>query len=538
MLTVVELISTLLKREGVRYLFGIPGGGGTIDLLDATEKDGIRFVLNSHETASAVMACVVAELTGVPGVVLTAISPGVANVANGVAYAYLERAPLLVFSDSYPWGASQVVLRQTLNHRQLFQGITKWTASLCAEWAHEMLQRAFRTTLEDRPGPVQLDIPDDVAQQSVAEKALHPVTKQVSIRLYAEEPAGFSRVVDRIRQAKLPAIIAGMGIRWDKAYAQLRALAERIGAPVFCTPKVKGALPENHPYSAGVFIGGKLEMEILDKADLIIGVGLDPADMLAKPWKYSQPIIAIDRVSNTNEIYHAEMELVGNIAEILSMLTDALPAEHKWDESVAPAYRKKVYDALALSTQGLAPFRVSDITRELTAGDVILTTDVGASKLLLSQIWRPYQPNSVLISNPLGSMGCAVPAAIAAKLVFSHRQVVSLCGDGGFSMRMAELQTAMELGVSPVIVVLNDRALSQIKIKQLKKGLRVVGTEFRGANYVKIAEAFGGRGICVGTEAEYADALKEALRSSTLTVIEARIDPSRYADQFDAIREL
>lgn len=536
--TVVELISILLKREGVRYLFGIPGGGGTIDLLDATEKEGIRFVLNSHESASAVMACIAAELTGVPGVVLTAISPGVANVVNGVAYAFLERAPLLVLSDSYPWGASQVVLRQTLNHRQLFQCITKWTASLTAEWAHEMLQRAFRTMLEDRPGPVQLDIPDDVAQRSVTEKALHPLSKQVSIRLYAEEPVGFSRVVDRIREAKLPAIIAGMGLRWDKAYAQLRAFAERIGAPVFCTPKVKGALPENHPYSAGVFIGGKLEMDILGRADLMIGVGLDPADVLAKPWKYSQPLIAIDRIANATEIYHAEMELVGNIAEILSLLTDALPAERKWDESVAPAYRKKVYDALALPTSGLAPFRVSDITRELTAEDVILTTDVGASKLLLSQIWRPYQPNSVLVSNPLGTMGCAVPAAIAAKLIFPRRQVVSLCGDGGFCMRMAELQTAMELGVSPVIVVLNDQALSQIKIKQLKKRLAVVGTEFRGANYVKIAEAFGAAGISVGTEAEYAGALKEALRSGTLTVIEARIDPSRYADQFDAIREL
>ena len=538
MATVVELISTILKREGVQYLFGIPGGGGTIDLLDATEKDGIRFILNSHETASAIMACVVAELTGIPGVVLTAISPGVANVANGVAYAYLERVPLLVLSDNYPWGTSQVVLRQTLNHRQLFQGITKWTASLTAEWAHEMLQRALRTTLEDRPGPVQLDIPDDVAQQSVAEKPLLPITKQVLTRLYAEEPAGFSRVVDRIREAKAPVIIAGMGLRWDKAYPQLRALAERIGAPVFCTPKVKGALPENHPYSAGVFIGGKLEMEILGKADLIIGVGLDPADMLAKPWKYSQPLIAIDRVSNTNEIYHAEMELVGNIAEILSMLIDALAAAHKWDESVAPAYRKKVYDALAFPTEGLAPFRVCDITRELTADDVILTTDVGAAKLLLSQIWRPYQPNSVLMSNPLGTMGCAIPSAIAAKLIFPNRQVVSLCGDGGFWMRMAELQTAMELGVAPVIVVLNDQALSQIKIKQLKKRLAVVGTEFRGANYTKIAEAFGGKGICVGTEAEYADALKEALHSGALTVIEARIDPSQYAAQFDAIREL
>jgi acetolactate synthase-1/2/3 large subunit len=536
--SVVELISTMLKREGVQYIFGIPGGGGTIDLLDATEKDGIRFVLTTHETAAAMMGCAAGELTGVPGVVATAISPGITNVANGVAYAYLDRSPLLVLSDNYPWGVTQVVLRQVLNSRQVFQGITKWTASLSAEWAHETLHRAFRTMLEDRPGPVQLDIPDDVAQKPVADKRLPPVSTQRMARLYAGEPAEFSRVVRKIRGAKAPVIIAGMGVRWDRAYPGLKALAERIGAPVFCTPKAKGALPENHPYSAGVFIGGKLELDILGRADLIIGVGLDPADMLAKPWKYSQPIVAVDRVTNYNEIYHAEMELVGNIAEILSLLADALPAEHKWDEKAAPAYRKKVYDALALTTQGLAPFRVSDITRELTAEDVILTTDVGASKLLLSQIWRPYRPNSVLMSNPLGTMGFGVPSAIAAKLVFPDRQVVSLCGDGGFTMRMAELQTAVHLGVAPVIVVLTDQALSQIKLKQVKKGLAVVGTEFRAPDYVKIAEAFGARGISVGTEAEYADALKAALQSNSLTIIQARVDPGRYPAQFDAIREL
>lgn len=279
-------------------------------------------------------------------------------------------------------------------------------------------------------------------------------------------------------------------------------------------------------------------MEILGKADLIIGVGLDPADLLAKPWKYSQPIIAIDRVTNYNEIYHAEMELVGNIAEILAMMTGSLPAEHKWDETVAPAYRGKVHDALALPTRGLAPFRVSDITRELTSEDVILTTDVGASKLLLSQIWRPYQPNSVLMSNPLGTMGIAVPSAIAAKLVFPDRQVVSICGDGGFCMRIPELETAMQLGVAPVIVVLRDHVLNQIKIKQVKKRLTVVGTEFRGPDYVKIAEAFGAMAISVGTEAEYAGPLKEALQCKVLTLIEARVDPSQYANQFDAIREL
>jgi acetolactate synthase-1/2/3 large subunit len=535
---VVELIATMLKREGVQHIFGIPGGGGSIDLLDATEKAGIRFVLATHETSAAMMACTLADLTGIPGAVATAISPGVTNVANGVAYAYLDRSPLLVFSDNYPWGTTQVVLRQILNARQIFQGITKWTASLSPEWAHETLHRAFRTALEDRPGPVQLDIADDVTLKPVSDKQLAPVSILRAARMYCGESAEFSKAVKRIREASSPVIIAGMGVRWDKAYPQLQSLAEKIGAPVFCTPKAKGALPENHPYSAGVFIGGKLEMDILGKADLIVGVGLDPADMLAKPWKYSQPMVTIDRVSNYNEIYHSEMELVGNVAEILTVLTEALPADHKWDETVAPCYRQKVYNALAMRTKGLAAFRVSDITRELTDDDMIMTTDVGASKLLLSQIWRPYQPNSVLLSNPLGTMGYGVPSAIAAKLLYPRRQVVSLVGDGGFSMRMAELQTAMQLKVAPVFVVLADRMLSQIRIKQVKKKLALVGTEFEAANYVKLAEAFDGNGYSVGSEEEYAVALKEALESNRLSVIEARIDPSQYPAQFDAIREL
>src|SRR5512142_2288077 len=157
----------MLKTEGTEYVFGIPGGGGTIDLLDAIDREGIRFVLTRHETTAAMMGSVYGELTGKPGVVVSAIAPGVTNVANGVAYAYVDRAPLLVFSDQYPYGAIQVVLRQTLNSRQLFQGICKWTAALSPDWADETLQRAFRSAVEDRPGPVQLDLPDDVARAQV-----------------------------------------------------------------------------------------------------------------------------------------------------------------------------------------------------------------------------------------------------------------------------------------------------------------------------------------------------------------------------------
>ncbi len=538
MATVVDLIATAMKQQGIEYVFGIPGGGGTIDLLDATDREGIPFVLTKHETTAAMMACVYGELTGKPGVVITAIAPGVTNVANGVAYGYVDRAPLVVISEQHPYGALQVILRQTLNSRQIFQGITKWTAALSPDWAHEILQRAFRTAVEDRPGPVQLDLADDVARAPVADKPLLPVSKQVTARLYSQEPIGLSQVVRRIREARAPVIIAGMGVRWDNAYPQLQALAERLGAPVFTTPKVKGAIPENHPYSAGVFIGGKLELDILGRADLIVGVGLDPADMLAKPWKYRQPMISIDRVANYNEVFHAETELVGNVAEILAMLMESLPAETKWDSSVCATYRKKVQDALAIPVDGLAPYRVSDITRELTPDDVILTTDAGASKLLLSQIWRSYRPNSVFMSNPLGTMGFGLPSAIAAQLLCPDRKVVCLCGDGGFGMRLSELETAVDLGVAPVIVVMSDRSLSQIRIKQGKKGLRAIGTDFKGANYAAVAEAFGARGISVNSEDEYGRALQEALASKTLTVIDAHIDPSGYPAQFDAIREL
>ena len=153
MASVVELIATMLKREGVPYIFGIPGGGGTIELLDATEQAGIPFVLNTHETAAAMMGCVVGELTGKPGVVVTAMSPGITNVANGVAYAYVDRAPLLVLSDNYPWEATQILLRQVLNAGQVFQGITKWTASLSAEWPMRPCSEPFAPCWRIDPVP-------------------------------------------------------------------------------------------------------------------------------------------------------------------------------------------------------------------------------------------------------------------------------------------------------------------------------------------------------------------------------------------------
>lgn len=538
MTTVAELIVAKMKQEGIQYAFGLPGSMACIDLMDAMDKEGIRFILTKQETAADMMAAVYGELTGKPGIALSAISPGLTAAVNGLAYAYVDRAPLIHFSDAYTQGASQIVLRQKTDHRQIAQGVTKWSTTLSADWAHQILQRAFRTTLEDRPGPVHVDIPDGVAKSQAPEKPLEPVNKQVMARVYSQEPEGLRRVVDRIKGAEAPVILAGVGVRWDKAYSQVQALAERIGAPVFTTAKMKGIIPEDHPYSAGTFIGGKLEMEILGKADLILGIGVDPGDMLAKPWKYNQPMILVDRVTNFNEVYHAEAELVGNVAEILTMLTELLPSKQKWEESRVAAYRQLVYKALALPSEGLGPCRVFEILRErMDRGDII-TSDSGMAKFLLLQIWKCYEPETLLMSGPLGTMGLGVPAAIVAKLLNPDKKVVAICGDGGFAMRLQELETAMALGVAPIFLVMNDRALAQIRVKQGKKGLRTVGTSYPGANYGRLAEVFGGQSFTVSTESELSRALDESMGSGAMSVIDCRIDTSRYPEQFDALREV
>ncbi|MBI2847237.1 MAG: thiamine pyrophosphate-binding protein [Chloroflexi bacterium] len=539
MATVAEVTAGFLKNEGIEYTFGIPGGRADLDLLDALSKKDIEFVLTKHETTAAMMAAVYGELTGKPGICISAIAPGVANMMNGIAYAYSDRSPLIHFSDQYAYETTEMVSRQSMNTFDVMRTVTKWCAPLSSRWVHETLHRAFRVALDGRPGPVHLDLVDDVPLSTAPDKKLASTIKHQSFaRVYSHEPDGLTKAKERIQKAQAPLVIAGMGVNWDRAFEELRLFAERIGVPVLTGPKVKGAIPEDHPYAAGAYIGGVIEADLVNRSDLLILVGFDCVDALPKPWKYKQPIIHIHRVPNTDEIYHAEMELVGNIGEILSMLTDSLPQQEKWDTEIIIAQRNKVRKAMDVPCDGLAPQRVVEICREATPKDGVLTTDVGSSRLITTQLWTTYHPMGMLTSNGLATMGFGFPAALAAKLLMPERPVICLTGDAGFLMRAQELEVGVDLGTAAVIVVFADRTGSQIKVKQLKRGLAPVGVDFRGPDYVKLADAFGAQGFSVSTEKELEKALEKAYKSDVLSLIEAKINPITYPKQFDAIREV
>lgn len=536
-----EAVSKTLKNSGVKFMFGLPGGGSSADLINTSEDEGIRFILTQHETSAAIMAGVVGDVTGVPGVCLSTLGPGALNLCNGLAQATLDRSPVLAFTDRYGSELVDLAYRQKINHRDLFKPITKLSFGLTkSNWSH-MLARGLRVANTPRKGSVHIDFPNDLSQAAVSGfgNAVGPEECWPAV-----DAGRLKRGCERIRGAKRPLLIAGLGITAAKreVYGHLKDVAEKLHIPTLTTGKVKGSLPEDHPWSLGVFMGGNLEQEIIDKSDLLIAVGLDPVELLPKKWSYPQPIVYIDMLPNTESVYHADIELVGEISSTLEGIHDGCAdGASEWRTEEIRAYRENTREVLTFEVDGLSAVQVIRTVREQTPKEALLTIDVGANKLLVIELWDAHMPGSFFMSNGLATMGYALPAALALQLLHPDRRVVSLCGDGGFMMRLPELATAMRYRLPVVIVVFSDGRLSLIDVKELKKGYPVPrGTDFTRPNYGDLGRSFGIPTWSVDTEEELRGALTAAFVSNDglPKLIEARIDPSAYPQQFDAVREL
>jgi acetolactate synthase-1/2/3 large subunit len=404
-----------------------------------------------------------------------------------------------------------------------------------------MLARGFRVANAPRKGSVHIDFPNDLSQSAVSGEG-NPVGPE---EFWPEVNAKrLKSGLERICRAKRPIVIIGLGIGAAKpeVYGELKRFVEKFHIPAFKTAKAKGSLPDDHSWSLGVFMGGNLEQPVIEKSDLLIVIGLDPVELLPKKWGYRQPMVYIDMVPNTEENYHADIELVGEISATLMGLNDeGLEGGSDWRTEEIRSYRENTREVLAFKVDGLSAVQVIHITRELTPKEALLTIDVGANKLLVIELWDAYMPGSFFMSNGLATMGYALPAALALQLLHPERKVVSLCGDGGFMMRLPELATAMRYKLPIVIVVFSDGRLSLIDVKELKKGYPVPrGTDFTRPNYCDLGKSFGIPAWSVDTREELRGALVAALNSNDglPKLIEARIDPSSYPQQFDAVREL
>ena len=536
MSTTVEVLADAFLECGTPFIVGHPGGE-TVELMDAARARGMRYILMKQEAAGAMLAATWGEITGSPGVCTSTRGPGAANMVNGVAHAWLDRAPLVALTDQYPRPTYETGLRQVLDLQRMYAPITKWQTTLHARSVRTQIRRALRTATARAPGPVHVEVPADETRAEAAGVAGGPPPLGERIAV-APDPRGLAAPLDLLRRSARPVILAGLGVLWDEASRQLVALAECLGAPVLTTAKAKGAIPEDHPLRAGCIIGGLIERDLVLRSDLVVCVGLDAVELQPKPWPYSIPVLSLACVASLDAIVPFAAEVVGDLRLLLDRLAELAPQRSDWGVSAAARFRDDVANALNVPTRGLSPHRAMEVAREVLPRDTVATCDAGASRLLVVQKWLSYGPREFLASNGLGSMGYAVPGALAARLAWPDRPVAAFVGDGGLLMAVAELQTSVRENLPIVVVVFDDEEIGLIRVKQEIKGIPRHGVGLGGLNWTALAEGFGADGVVAETEHQLGDALRAAVASGRTTLVVARIDGSAYVEQFNALREL
>ena len=528
-----QLIVRTLEQAGVRWVFGIPSGP-VLQLIEALHGSSVEFVLTASETSAAFMASAVGYLTGVPGVCASTLGPGATNLTTGVGCAWLDRAPLLAITCNVatPWLERRIQMR--IDHHKLFEPLTKATFACRHGNVGEILAQAIGIATQEPPGPVHLDLPEDVAQAEALEARGAPTAPAPLADLSHEIAAALAQALDG---AKRPLLISGLSLTRCAAGQNLLRFVERQNMPYVTTLHGKGFLPESHANSAGV-IGRARRSDVkkfTDRADLIIAVGYDPIEINYEEWvKSGTPIVhisteAAESGNGLNLIWNQACNLDTAIRAI-----SAIPAvSHDWSIRDFHDHRDVWDRALRPAGMNFAPFQALDILRERLPADGILAYDVGAHTHQIASQWRTDMARTLLATNGWSSMGYGMPAAYAAKLVHPNRAVVCVIGDGGFQMTAGELALARRLNLAVPVIVLNDGWLGLMKVKQEKRSYALSGVRL-GAPPESPAHYFGVPCRAAKTPDEFRNALDWAWALGGPSVVEAFVDAeSDSATVFD-----
>jgi acetolactate synthase-1/2/3 large subunit len=533
---VAQAAARYLHAAGIRRVYGVPGEDH-LGFLSAVEETGMRYAAAHDETAACIMAATEAQATGLPGVAVVTIAPGLTNAINGIASAYLDHLPLLVISGQHNPERHPLIVRQTLDNHALVRGVAKWSLTASSR-IHQVLAKAFDTAMAPPAGPVFLELRDDVARSKPADEAaswpLLSTTTTVSRSQPGEE---LDRLRSELRGAARPVVIAGGRLRASGTGQALARLGAALRAPVFMSPAAKGLLPPSDPWFAGTFLNGNPEELLLGQADLVLAVGLDANDFFNGPWRFPARVLAVepDR-TNAQHFLPVQWQVVGDVPAILEALAAGDGGSSRWARADLQAYWAAFERQFPSSGETLTIPTALAEARSVLPAETLIAVDAGFGKPLNSFLWPAYEANSCFSSQGLSTMGYALPAANALKLMHPERPVVGFMGDGSLLMRANEIATAAELGIAPIYVVWVDATLSQIEIKQRRQGLRLVGVNFRAPECAKIADAFGGRGWDVDSRAGFRQALYDAVSSGVPCLIGARIDQSSKDDWFELIR--
>ena len=529
MSNVAKAMIDVLAEAGVRHVFGVPSGPWA-PYMDAMRTGPVDFVLTSTEAAAGFMADVSSRLTGRPGACYGTFGPGATNLCTGVGSAYLDRSPVLAFTTEGPENMLHRTLQMQIDHQALFAPLTKWTTRLSPTTVRQTLRRAVQVATSEVPGPVHIGLPADIGNQAAAPE-MGCAAVQQGAAMAAPDAAQLEQMAHLLRQARRPLLVIGLSCLRAGGHDELVQFVERQRLPVVFSPMAKGFISEQHPAYAGVLFHALSDVvaETIRDADMVLAVGYDPVEFNYEDWLTDVPLVHVDTVpADVDASCHLAAEVVGDVGAALGFLAQMPPLSHDWEPSALEARRQRMFSALTAQRDSLSPSQVTSAVQELLPEDGWLTCDVGAHTHLIGQLWHASRPGQLIMTNGWSSMGFGIPAALAAKLCQPEKKVVCITGDGGFLMMVGEMATAMRHGLAIVVVVLVDRHLQLITVKQERQGFPCYGTPLFPAAYPTPSHYFGVPVLSAATVTEVHEAIAHGLAASGPVIVEATVDPSEY----------
>ena len=525
-----ELIVSALENEGVEQIFGIPGEEN-LDVVEALRRSGIKLVLTRHEQAGAFMAATHGRLTGRAGVCLATLGPGALNLTTGAAYALLGAMPMVMITGQKGILSRKQARFQVVDIVSTMTPLTKMARQIVSPATIPSLVReAFRVAQQERPGPVHLELPEDIAHEAgpdVDPIPPHPIDPPIAPR------AALDRAADLILKAERPLIMLGAAASRPRLAHSLSEFVRRVQIPFFNTQMGKGAVTGG----SGLYMGTAALSErdyvhrAIDRADLIVSIGHDTVE---KPPFFMGPhgptVLHVAYLPATvEEVFFPQAELVGDVGPSLMLLADRI--EHKLPRAQALIGLRAdilahIADRAEESRWPPTPQRIVHDVRQAMPEDGIVCLDNGMYKIWFARNYRTHVANTLLLDNALATMGAGLPSAIMAACLNPGRRVLAVCGDGGFMMNSQEMETAVRLKLNLVVLVLVDHAYGMIRWKQATDGFPDFGMTFGDPDFVAYAKAYGAKGSRVETADGVAPALEAAFAAGGVHLVSTPVDYS------------
>ena len=538
-----EAVIELLRQEGVTHIFGIVGSS-FLDILDPLyDRDDVQFVGVRHEQGAALMADGFSRVSGTPSVCLVTNGPGVLNLTYGIGSAFVAHSPVVVLAPSASRDHQYRDSTQEFDQVALFAPITKAAFPINKiERLPDALRHAFRVATSGKMGPVLLDIPRDLLPGAELDVDLSPPDTYRSGQTRSRGDRDLVEKAARVMlSARNPVILAGGGVQWSNAAAEVTGAAELLGAAIVTSYGRADAVPSDHPNFLGHLgrLGSEEGAEAIRMADAILAVGTRMGQSTSFfDHRFIQPGVPIVQIEiDPREIgrnYPVAVGIEGDAKAVMAELNGQLQAaeprpNQEWVSEIRDwsARRQARLEAEGrMSSLPIKPQRVYAELRKVIPRDAIIALDAGLAPNFGQDRLNFYQPRSLMTSLDLGGLGFSFPASLGAKFAAPGRPVINFNGDGGFLFNAQEFETAVRYGLNVVTVIMNNNCWGSEKAYQRYAfNERYVGADTVNPRFDKYAELFGGNGFFVERPEDIGDAMLEALKADGPSIIEITTDP-------------